>query len=138
MPAARPLLTALALLLAGMVLAIGGALAVRSARQFERAALVLPGRVVALNAGGSHPEIGFTTPEGQQRSFPQGGLISGYAVGQPVEVLYDPSGRFDPAVRSRAALYGFPGLTLAVGIGLSLAGLITWAGSRPQRAQTER
>ena len=47
-----------------------------------------PGVVTKLNAGGSHPEIEFTSADNQVISYPQGGMISGYEVGQPVQVLY--------------------------------------------------
>ena len=47
-----------------------------------------PGVVTKLNAGGSHPEIEFTSADNQVISYAQGGMISGYEVGQPVQVLY--------------------------------------------------
>jgi hypothetical protein len=46
------------------------------------------GTVMRLNAGGSHPQIEFTTGEGQKVSYPQGGLIFGYHPGDRVRVLY--------------------------------------------------
>lgn len=46
------------------------------------------GQVVALNAGGSHPQIAFTDTHGQRHDYPQGGLIFGYEVGDAVLVLY--------------------------------------------------
>lgn len=63
------------------------------------------GRVVALNAGGSHPQISFTDQHGQQHSYPQGGLIFGYAVGDKVQVLYRAE-----APKARAQLDAFGAL----------------------------
>jgi hypothetical protein len=51
--------------------------------------------VERLNAGGTHPQIQFTTPAGDRVSYPQGGLIFGYEPGQTVRVLFeahDPKG----------------------------------------------
>ncbi|MFB9126856.1 DUF3592 domain-containing protein [Paraburkholderia dipogonis] len=47
-----------------------------------------PGVVVALNAGGSHPQIEFINSNGRRVSYPQEGLISGYKIGDKVTVLY--------------------------------------------------
>lgn len=42
-----------------------------------------------MNAGGSHPQIDFTSVSGERISYPQGGFIFGYQVGEPVRVLYE-------------------------------------------------
>lgn len=55
---------------------------------FLRTSILVPGEVVALNAGGSHPEIEFSTKDGQKISYPQGGLIFGMRVGDHVNVRY--------------------------------------------------
>lgn len=61
---------------------------VENTRDFLAAAVTAPGRVVALNAGSSHPEIEFVTRKGERVSYPQGGWIGGYRVGDKVTVLY--------------------------------------------------
>jgi hypothetical protein len=82
------------------------------------------GEVVALNAGGSHPQIQFTTEAGQKVSFPQGGLIFGYHPGEQVRVLYTPS---DPAkshtVDAFGALWFVPMLLTLLG---SMFILVSW------------
>jgi Protein of unknown function (DUF3592) len=57
---------------------------------FKRDAAAAEGVVVRLNAGGSHPQIEFTTAAGQTISYPQGGFLFGYQPGDRVRVLYSP------------------------------------------------
>lgn len=59
-------------------------------RDFLARAQTADGIVSRLNAGGSHPEIAFTTGKGEKISYPQGGFIFGYEPGQPVRVYYLP------------------------------------------------
>lgn len=61
------------------------------------------GQVVALNAGGSHPQIAFTDVHGQRHDYPQGGLIFGYEVGDRVQVLYRSEA---PTVSARLHTFG--------------------------------
>jgi hypothetical protein len=61
-------------------------LADREYQEYKDAA-VADGIVTKLNAGGAHPEIEFTTPDGQTVSYPQGGMIGGYKPGDHVRVL---------------------------------------------------
>ncbi|MFP3552104.1 DUF3592 domain-containing protein [Paraburkholderia sp. SIMBA_049] len=61
---------------------------IESTRAFLDAAVAAPGRVVALNAGGSHPEIEYINKKGERVSYPQGGWIGGYKMGDRVTVLY--------------------------------------------------
>jgi len=75
----------------GIVLLVTAGILAARTRAFVRTASAAPGVVEGLNAGGSHPQIGFKTPAGARVSYPQGGLISGYRPGQPVRVLYDPA-----------------------------------------------
>lgn len=56
--------------------------------EFLSQAQQAPGVVKALNAGGSHLEIEFTSADNHVIFYPQGGMIFGYKVGQPVQVLY--------------------------------------------------
>ncbi|SIT42944.1 conserved hypothetical protein [Paraburkholderia piptadeniae] len=67
---------------------IGLVNSVENTRAFLGSAVTAPGRVVALNAGGSHPQIEFVTRRGERVSYPQGGWIAGYKVGDKVNVLY--------------------------------------------------
>ncbi len=62
-------------------------------REFLASAQTADGIVSDLNAGGSHPEIAFTSSTGEKISYPQGGFIFGYQKDQPVRVYYQPSGR---------------------------------------------
>ena len=68
-----------------------------------------PGVVKALNAGGSHPEIEFTSADNHVIFYPQGGMIFGYKVGQPVQVLYRTENPQATAViQDKGALWGSP------------------------------
>jgi hypothetical protein len=58
---------------------------------FIRTATRVEGKVVGLNAGGSHPQISFIAGQGGPVSYPQGGLIFGFRPGDRVEVLFSPS-----------------------------------------------
>ncbi|MET3674596.1 MULTISPECIES: DUF3592 domain-containing protein [unclassified Pseudomonas] len=65
------------------------------------------GNVSALNAGGSHPQIDFTDTTGNVISYPESGLIFGYAVGDQVGVLYRPEAPTATAIiDDRGALWG--------------------------------
>jgi hypothetical protein len=55
---------------------------------FLRNATRVEGKVAALNAGGSHPQIEFQTASGESVSYPQGGMIFGMKPGDVVTVLY--------------------------------------------------
>lgn len=79
------------------------------------------GRVTRLAAGGSHPEIEFTTASGQAISFSDSGFISGYRSGDEVAVRYRPS---EPKLSAKLDTFGalwFAPLML----GLIGAGLLT-------------
>jgi hypothetical protein len=83
--------------------AIGGAVYIGwDFDQDYQGALSADGVVTSLNAGGSHPEIEFTTATGETVSYPQGGMIFGYQPGDRVRVLYLPS-----APRETATLDAF-------------------------------
>lgn len=58
--------------------------------QFTNTAASAQGAVTKLNAGGSHPQVQFTTQKGEVIEYPQNGLIFGYQVGDEVRVLYQP------------------------------------------------
>ena len=83
-----PLVRALVFLPTGIVLLVAAVLVSRNVRSFIRHSETAPGTVIRLNAGSSHPEISFRLRDGRTFSFPQGGLIGGYAPGQRVVVRY--------------------------------------------------
>ena len=93
-------------------------------RAFVLRATAAPGVVEYLNAGGSHPQIQFTTPAGVRVSYPQGGLIFGYKPGQAVRVLFE---QHDPAGTAHLDAFGalwFDSIGLSfIGVMFLLAGL---------------
>ncbi|GLO29052.1 DUF3592 domain-containing protein [Pseudomonas asiatica] len=65
------------------------------------------GNVSAVNAGGSHPQIDFRDATGRVISYPENGLIFGYAIGDRVDVLYRPEAPATTAIiDDRGALWG--------------------------------
>ncbi|MGI3744637.1 MAG: DUF3592 domain-containing protein [Janthinobacterium lividum] len=94
-----------------------------------------PGVVTKLNAGGSHPEIEFTSADNQVISYPQGGMISGYEVGQPVQVLYlaeDPE--MTAVVNDRGALWGTSALLGLMGLAFALVARSEFSSGRKKPA----
>jgi len=87
-----------------------------SNRQFISRAETAKGTVIKLNAGGSHPEIKFTTKDGKEVEYPQGGLIFGYQVGDEVTVHYDSQNPRNCVIDSFGALWGFPLLAFILGV----------------------
>ena len=116
---------AIVFLLVGVGLIVAALVTGAGVRRFVAGSDVVRGRVSRLNAGGSHPEIEFTTRAGESVSFPQGGFIGGYAPGDQVEVRYDPA---DPRLTARldsfGALWFAPMLLSVLGLGLGLAGFL--------------
>lgn len=110
--------------LVGGLFAIVGAALVAAAiarglatMRFIRNAAAADGFVVCLLAGGSHPDVEFSTPSGQQVTYAQGGLIFGYQVGDRVRVLYDPADPAKTACLDRlGALWFTPILLSTLGI----------------------
>ena len=102
---------------------------------FLKVAQRAPGEVVALNAGGSHPQIRFSVPGGQSISYPQGGLIFGYREGMAVQVLFDSDApRRSPTIDDFGAIWGAPILLGGIGAPLFLGGLRTLHLSRRRQA----
>jgi hypothetical protein len=93
---------------------------------FLRKAAIAEGTVVRLNAGGSHPEIEFTTASGRQILYPQGGLIFGYRPGDHVLVRYDQQNPVDTACLDVfGALWFTPLLLSAIGVLCLIGGLLS-------------
>lgn len=97
--------------------------------RFIAFAEIAQGIVTKLNAGGSHPEIKFTTKEGKEIEYPQGGLIFGYRVGDEVSVYYDSQNPKNAVIENFGALWGFPILAFLLGICFICAGLFWTAGN---------
>ncbi|SCX69340.1 Protein of unknown function [Pseudomonas sp. NFACC32-1] len=94
-------------------------------REFLAHAQSADGVVSRLNAGGSHPEIAFTTANGEKISYPQGGFIFGYRQDQPVRVHYLPEQPTGSAiVDDPFALWGTPGVLGLIGLVFTLVGLV--------------
>ncbi|MBD0687801.1 MULTISPECIES: DUF3592 domain-containing protein [unclassified Pseudomonas] len=94
-------------------------------REFLAHAQTADGVVSRLNAGGSHPEIAFTTDSGEKISYPQGGFIFGYRQDQSVRVHYLPERPAGSAiVDDPAALWGTSGLLGCLGLVFAIFGLL--------------
>lgn len=105
-----------------VLLFISGYIAV-DRHEFLSHAQKAPGVVKSLNAGGSHPQIEFTSSSGKVVSYPQGGMIFGYQTGQAVEVYYreeDPA--LTPQINDFGALWGSAALVGLIGLGFLLGG----------------
>lgn len=127
------------MILRGLLILVVGATALSGAIwlaveqwHFLEIAQRAPGEVVALNAGGSHPQIRFSGPDGQAISYPEGGLIWGYREGMQVEVLYDPADpKHSAVINDRGAIWGMSIMFGGIGGTLLLGGLWTlWLARR--------
>lgn len=102
---------------------------------FLKSALQAEGNVVALNAGGSHPEIAFTDNTGARISYPQGGWIYGYQVGMPVKVYYRAEAQATSAVIDDfGALWGTSVFLGLLGSIFMVSGLLTLFRRAPQQS----
>lgn len=107
--------------IAGFVFGVGflivAGVTALSTREFLRTAIPVPGEVVALNAGGGHPQVAFVTKTGERISYPQGGIISGMRVGDKVTVLYRPEApSVKPTIDRFGAVWDVTLTTLFIGI----------------------
>ena len=100
----------------GILIIIGAAVWTFVNWRFANEAAESRGVVIKLNAGGSHPQIKFTTADGKEIEYPQGGLIFGYKPGDEVTVLYEKQNPQNATVNSFSALWGFPTLALILGV----------------------
>jgi uncharacterized integral membrane protein len=115
----------------GGMLLIAAAIAAVGVYRFRESASRADGVVERLNAGGSHPQIRFTTTSGDSVSYAQGGLIFGYDSGDRVQVLYRPerpqaTARLD----SVGAIWAMPLLLGFLGAGFAIGGLLHFLATR--------
>lgn len=96
-------------------------------RSFIRTATRAEGTVTRLIAGGSHPEIEFSTGEHKKILYSQGGLIFGFRPGDRVKVLFDaanPSGT--ATIDAVGALWFTTLVSSALGTMSLIAGASAW------------
>ncbi len=111
---------------AGAILLVVAAVGAFQVSRFIAGALRSDGTVTRLNAGSSHPQIAFHTQNGSLISYPQGGMVAGFRVGQAVQVFYDagdPSGT--ARVRSFGSLWGTSLVLATCGAVLLTLGLVS-------------
>ncbi|NHL69218.1 DUF3592 domain-containing protein [Burkholderia ambifaria] len=105
----------------GVVFLVIAAFIGLSTRGFLQTAIAVPGEVVSLNAGGSHPQIEFVTKTGERVSYPQGGMIYGTKVGDKVTVLYQPEAPARTATIDRfGAVWNWTLMATIFGLGFIL------------------
>lgn len=73
-----------------------------------------------------YPQVQFTTASGQTVSFNSsvGSNPAGYAVGQNVEVVYDPRNPQQAEIDSATSLWVVPGCLLGMGLVFTVLGLV--------------
>ncbi|MFM0287483.1 DUF3592 domain-containing protein [Paraburkholderia megapolitana] len=120
------MLKAIIALVIGIGLLIAAAISVQSTREFLQTSIVVPGRVVRLNAGGYHPQIEFVTKAGEPVSYPQGGITTRMNVGDQPEVRYLPDNPIPTAtITTFEAIWGNTIFFTVLGIGFLVSGLVT-------------
>jgi len=122
----------------GIVLLVIASYILSNRLDFLDSALTADGVVSGLNAGGSHPEVAFSTVQGERISYPQGGFIFGYQAGQPVKVHYLAERPANSAVvDDPMALWATPGVLGGLGLiflGAGLPGIFKRKGQDPARS----
>ncbi|MCO8325626.1 DUF3592 domain-containing protein (plasmid) [Burkholderia cenocepacia] len=109
----------------GVAFLITAAIIGWSTRGFLQTAIAVPGEVVSLNAGGSHPQIEFVTKAGERVSYPQGGMIYGTKVGDKVTVLYQPEAPARTATIDKlGAVWNWTLMAAIFGVGFILFALM--------------
>jgi hypothetical protein len=110
--------------LIGMGLLVIATNLVLDRREFLTHAQTASGVVTDSNVGGSHPEVVFTSANGEKISYPQGGFIFGYKKNQPVRVYYLSNQPYISAIiDDAAALWASPGVLGFIGMVFTVAGL---------------
>ena len=119
----------------GTCMLIGVALYAQSTREFLRTSVVVPGRVLKLNAGPHHPEIAFTTLAGEHVEYAQGGAVS-VEDGATVEVRYAPDApRTTARMNTFGAIWGTVLTIGAMGMVFFAVGVgQLWSGVRASRS----
>ncbi|KVL19096.1 DUF3592 domain-containing protein [Burkholderia ubonensis] len=111
----------------GAVFLMIAAFAAWSTGDFLRTAIAVPGEVVSLNAGGSHPQVEFVTRTGERISYPQGGMIYGTKVGDKVTVLYQPEAPSRTATINRiGAVWNWTLMVFIFGVGFIFFALVNF------------
>jgi hypothetical protein len=96
--------------------------------EFVRTSKVAQAEVVGLNAGGKHPQVEFTTFDGEHISVPTSSWFRSVSVGDKVEMRYDPKHPRIARINSLFGVWflhlfcGVPAIVLAVGGLLGLSG----------------
>jgi len=120
-------LAASAFMAIGVVLLLFALRSGLATRAFVLAAVRAEGTVTKLNAGGSHPQIAFTTADNVAISYPQGGLIFGYRPGDKVQVLYRAADPSSTATINTVGALWFPALLMStLGMAFLVMGAIAW------------
>ena len=118
---------------AGVGLLVAATIGIHAKQDFLRTSSLVPGRVVQLNFGGSHPQIEFVTTAGERVTYPQGGWIFNMKVGEAVEVRYQPAAPISTATVNRfGAVWANTMLCGGLGGALLLGGMLR------VRSQTRR
>lgn len=81
---------AISMVVIGIGLLVAAALSAQSTRAFIHDSIVVPARVIRLNAGGYHPQIEFVTQTGEHVVYPQSVFIARMKTGDRCEVRYLP------------------------------------------------
>ncbi len=121
----------------GLLLLVMAVLEAFQTRRFIAESVVVPGRVVELSAGGSHPVIRFPISAGQTRLSPQGGWIFGYKVGDRVRMRYRVAApQATATLDAFGTLWFSPIFLLVLGTGFMLGGYLNLpAGSKARRTR---
>lgn len=99
------------------------AFAVQASRDFLRDSTLVPSQVIALNAGGYHPQVAFDTRAGEHFDLPMSASTP-VAVGEHVEVRYLPAEPQATAQLNTFALNWGPSIFLGfMGLGFALGGI---------------
>ncbi|AOJ61727.1 hypothetical protein WJ32_04125 [Burkholderia ubonensis] len=118
---------AIAGIVIGVVFLVIAAFTAWSTWDFLRTAIAVPGAVVSLNAGGSHPQVEFVTRTGERISYPQGGMIYGTKVGDKVTVLYQPEAPSRTATINRfGAVWNWTLMAFIFGVGFIFFSLMNF------------